>query len=149
MDDLINRLEKATGPDRHLDADVMRAAFDAEVWSYDDNDHIDAQMKNGLWKGKKEDHPDYDSEPRVTWRYRRGGKPGTDPAAEYGELLPYTASIDAALTLLPPQAGWNVQGNSITFYAMVAGHGDKPAVNPAIALCIAALKARRAADTRA
>lgn len=153
MRELIERLEKLTGPCRETDADVMRAAFGAEVWSYDDNDHIDAQISSGLWKNPKEEHVDYEAEPRVTWRYRRRGSPGIDPAAEYGDLPHYTASGDAARLLLPwsehPNATFTsktIQGGLGYFYHYVeftwpSTERQGRARTEALATCICALLA--------
>ena len=99
---LIERVEKATGPDRDLDAAVFVAVTGAATWSYDDNCHIDALIKSGAYRGDKQLHPDYDPNPRVTWRYRIGD-------AEYGEVPSLSASIDAALALLERVLpGWKV-----------------------------------------
>lgn len=54
----------------------------------------------------------------------------------------FTSSIDAALTLVPEGYGWNLQGNTNSFYAVVRGYKNKVSPTPAIALCIAALRAR-------
>ena len=107
MKELIERLEKATGPDRELDEAVERAIFD---------------------EGKE-------------WRSAH---------------LPYfTASLDAALTLVPEGYRWLV-GNAwkdkhgscpaMATVALAGDYGTRPtsAATPAIALCIAALKAREA-----
>jgi hypothetical protein len=60
----------------------------------------------------------------------------------------YTWSLDDALTLVPKDAGWNVQGNTSNFHAMVNGYPGA-ASSPAIALCIAALRARDGGPARA
>lgn len=133
--ELIERLERATGPDRELANDVLFACgwsaheigmgdVRSTVWtSPDGHDHLDG------------DHP--------------------DP----------TRSLDAALTLVPGGWAWSVHSESI--YA--TGHHKDPraelaqpvetqfgpgfgiraqinAKTPAIALCIAALKARAASE---
>lgn len=54
----------------------------------------------------------------------------------------YTASIDAAMTLVPPDTGiWGVAklGDQYTAHA---GNPDHEGATPALALCIAALRAR-------
>lgn len=114
MKDLILRLEKATGPDREIDLAI------------------------GHW----------------LWRITNAGKPwecfdyGTD-----GPNRKFTNSIDAALTLVPEghvvsirsysDGSWRA---SVRNLSDVAGQsmlgGEKPIA--AIALCIAALKARLA-----
>ena len=101
---LIERVEKATGPDRDLDAAVFVAVTGAATWSYDDNCHIDALIKSGAYRGDKQLHPDYAPNPRVTWRYRIGD-------ADYGEVPSLSASVDAALALLErvlPGAFWHM-----------------------------------------
>jgi hypothetical protein len=133
-----------------LDAAIMEAAYKAEVWSYDDNDYIDEQIRRKLWHKPREEHPDFEPEPYVTWRYRRGGPPGTDPAAIYGEVPQFTSSIDAALSLVPEGLVWDISSGT------KAGLPDPPwaalwsddldvaadGKTPALALCIAALRAR-------
>lgn len=103
MQDLIERLEKATGPDRTLDRSIIGVLVDA---------------------GEVESHP------------------------LLVDVPPYTASLDAALTLVMPGHGWSLQGNTDVFYAVVYGQYNKPAApTPALALCIAALRARLALST--
>jgi hypothetical protein len=130
MKDLIERLEKATGPDRELDGDLF-----ARLMGWDD--------------GKT---------PATTLKYAKL------------EASSYTGSIDAALRLVPAggrllelgqwddngkPAGWFAQvtrwikTSDDTWTDQVFAHGieedgvmPKLAPNGAIALCIAALKAR-------
>lgn len=145
--ELIERLKKATGPDRELDAEIWRSAKGAEVWNYHDNSHIDSQIRCGAWTGTRESHPDFEPglDNVVTWRYRidRNGD------FDYGELPSPTASIDAALTLVPE--GWEcilyTENNTAELYNTNPPRkfGIKARAQgtaPAIALCIAALKAR-------
>lgn len=54
----------------------------------------------------------------------------------------FTSSVDAALSLLPVGAGWNLQGNTTLFYAAVAGNYSNRCSNPALAICAAALRAK-------
>lgn len=123
MKDLIERLENATGPDRELD---MRIALSA------DDCHDD----------------------RGEWVYRP-----SDVERDQRQLIPtpaYTYSIDEALSLVPAGFIWRVEsppdcycvvgrptlkgGFSIARGKFVSTHKT----SPAIALCIAALKARAA-----
>jgi hypothetical protein len=61
----------------------------------------------------------------------------------FGKPVPhYTSSIDAALTLLPEGAGYNLQGAGDAHYAISAGHYSKKCPTPALALLSAILKAR-------
>lgn len=88
-DELLARVEGLTGPDREVDAAIYSAVLGATVWFYDDNNHIDAQIKNGSYRGDRQLHPDFDPNPRVTWRYKVGD--------DYGEVPTLTASIDSAM----------------------------------------------------
>lgn len=118
MATLIERLEKATGPDRRLDIEI---SFEVDGFNRVHFSEVFAQATNG-------DLPPFDE-----------------------ELWPlYTKSIDAALTLVPDGWDWSV-GNLV-------GHGIAARIGgpageegeadyskdrtPALALCIAALKAR-------
>lgn len=123
MDELIKRLEAASGPDRELDADIATS----------------------LGKPVCKDDP-------CNWVIKYPG------AYDYRKLPRYTASIDAALTLVPEGLDWFVKhyasaggkyGAVVTSPEIAArswgdySHDD--AATPAIALCIAALRARSAA----
>jgi hypothetical protein len=120
MDELIERLEKATGPDRELDGAIALSLG----WTFQ-------KMKG-------------DSKP-----YYR--KPGETTYYMRSEVPAYTASIDAALTLVPE--GWAYQ---LTLLFEPRVHGNQQAIvwppdkaSPVsgaptmpLAICIAALKAR-------
>lgn len=104
---LIERLEKATGPDRGLHGMIAVAAGVA----------VDVNPRN----------PQF-------------AKFGDDDI--FTRCPNYTESIDAALTLLPE--GWcslRFERTHDTWGCFLDGD-DTNAVTPAIALCIAALKAR-------
>jgi hypothetical protein len=113
MLDLIERLEKATGPDSNLDREIATACGIA--WSSDEE---------GQFGG-------YDIMPR---RVR------------------FTASIDAALLLVPKDSGILLRGANQSWYAAINStplrqshpkcHGF--ASSPERAICIAALKVRAA-----
>lgn len=66
----------------------------------------------------------------------------------YGRIPAYTASLDAALTLVPEGAQWSVcqlrSGKAFEYAAWVDCHDTVRAHTTAIALCIAALKAQAA-----
>jgi hypothetical protein len=106
--ELIERLEKATGPDRDLDAQIFRDLI--------------GFSPNAL--------PQF-------W-----------PAV--GNQVPrYTSSIDEAQTLVPPAHDWSLHvdnGEAIVGCMPESEDGcdvaDSTGATPAIALCIAALKAR-------
>lgn len=102
MDELIERLEKATGPNFALEQDIWCEIF------------------------------------------------APDAVAIPLDLKPpsYTASIDAALTLVPKGSTWDLTFDDYLIACVGNGHNTgKHDTTPAIALCIAALKARKAAQT--
>lgn len=131
--DLIARLEKVTGPDRALGDDVLLACG----WGMDEvGEGPDRKI---LWCGPVEEYLD-------------GDQP--DP----------TSSIDAAMTLVPEGWAWFVQRiGDLPQHPEYSSYGDvrlwipaqrtkglavesvdvRSAPTPAIALCIAALKARQ------
>lgn len=116
---LLERLAQATGPDRNLDYEIARAiGLEAERGEYTPNHWPDE------------------------WACRL-----VPPA--WASLPQYTGSVDAAATLVDPERWWlvNTGARQQSARAMVdvgrawesyEGHG----ANPAIALTIAALKAR-------
>lgn len=127
--DLIERLEKAEGPDRESDAAIYQAVFGEEpvmvmAASYGPNEKI---------------------------------QPVGVAGGQY--VRRFTASIDAALTLVPKGYGFSIYAATADFSA--ASIYDPPAIDerghritngrgaggnrtPAIALCIASLRARSA-----
>lgn len=119
MQELIERLEKATGPDRELDGLIFKvlAGKPGDEWYLFDD---------GVWCRRcREDSTAFDT-PRV-----------------------YTGSIDAALTLVPPDFDWCAGTDDDVPVAALTRPHEGPwtwnnAATPAIALCIAALKARLA-----
>lgn len=123
LSDLIERLEKATGPDREMDEDIVRALYpDCIIQIYVVGD---------------EDKTVFHAEPLV-------------PNKSYVPL--YTSSIDAALTLVPEGYGWSLYGgfspNRPCACLSDTGRSDDLVdafgATPAIAICIASLKARAA-----
>jgi hypothetical protein len=125
LSELIARLEAAKEESRELDIAIFEEVFDCEPRRYSDNPRA-----------------------RLKWWYKRG----TDRVVAYnaGEIPCFTASLDAALTLVPE--GWRTdpakQGlDGRWFWALVNdrnGHfiGSTLCATPALALVIAALKAR-------
>lgn len=125
--ELIERLESATKPSSALNKEICDLVFDIEWRPYSTSRRV-----------------------RTHWGYKRG----TDDVVFYGiDRIPrYTASIDEALTLVPEE--WEAILYTETPQAeMYPTSGVKrPAgikfrdvgANLAIALCIAALKAREA-----
>lgn len=134
MKELIERLEKATGPDRELDgwiavnvgALVKRSVADVTEWF---------TVVNG-----RQCHACYESQD--------GDAPSEVPA----RVPHYTTSIDAALTLVPEDHDWKAgYSKHVRHYAeardlmhphkgVFVGETD---ASRAVALCIAALKARQ------
>lgn len=137
MKDLIERLENAMGPDREID-------LATHVAIYPDGDIAKLmQFRRG-----------FDHKEGMAWDIHHGGsvcfeKWTADGRCPYngGYPLPaYTASFDAALTLVPEGWIWDVASSGAAWIMppddlegqLVVGGIE----NPVIALCIAALKAR-------
>lgn len=116
MQDLIERLEKATGPNRELDQDI---------W-----DMVGSNEDSSI----------------------------ADGARLIRHAPSYTSSLDAALTLVPENHRWTLCGEEVEgdgnirkpsahvsmFLSNYAPNRFKEGATTAIALCIAALKARMA-----
>lgn len=119
LDDLLDRLSKAPAGSLILDAEIWCAMSGYEFVQWDGAGCV--------------------------YREPGTGTRGIRHAAAR-EIKPFSVSIDAALTLKPKGCGWTV-GESITFIceAIVFGqdiHKSAEAATPALALCIAALRAR-------
>lgn len=123
MKALLAKLAAAYGGDRDLDA-AIAVAVTQPIHTADDS--IYARLRD---PGHDASHPGH-----YFLKSRSGAQAATAPF--------YTSNLDAALTLVPEGAGWNVNGNAPLFYASVKGHTSK-APTPALALCIAALMARQ------
>jgi hypothetical protein len=119
---LIERLEKATGPDRELDAEI----FIEVTPGVKDAGRIDRDGGVVGWWPK-------------------------DGPYESARITPdYTSSIDAALTLVPEGAVWTLEasrawvrildGDDVSEFQ--AGFNGREAEATALALCIASLRAR-------
>ena len=79
---------------------------------------------------------------------------GLDGVGMHATHPAYTTSLDAALTLVPDGWDWQVEGGTPPMCAMVSDNGGKFLIqgdqefyayhktSPALALCIASLKAR-------
>lgn len=140
MKSLIARLERATGPDRELDLAVAVAVNYAGMFN------PDYGWQWSLWGDEIEGICD-------------GRRVVLDPAQF---CPPFSASIDAALTLVPEGWTWQISNRApkplagrayihngeLHFASLYAGRNPKyrgeedTAATPALALCIAALKAR-------
>lgn len=127
MQDLIDRLEKATGPDRSLDQAIALIAFpDCELWSPE------------LWSGGPNE-------------YIKREK----PELWYDQILHYTQSMDAAMSLLPASFWGSIEWAGTTeshkqsWPLVKLGTGDirlsAQANTLPLTICIAALKAKAAA----
>lgn len=137
LDDLIARLETATGPDRELD---VMTAMAVGKWAANDPpsnwQRIAREMVTPNAYTDDESGDTYQVIPADDWH-----------------ILRYTASIDAALTLVPESCdvrrfvddpsgtGWTLSQfrGGVVLTRGVGVTADLPA----LALCIAALKARK------
>lgn len=129
IDELIARLEAASGPERELDAAIVAELNNATVRRYPPTD---------------------DFGPRDRWQFwSRDGAHFLGSEGKF-KVPAYTASLDAALSLVPE--GWAFQ----LLYEPDATKGQQALVwppgksmplssapTPALALCIASLRARR------
>lgn len=118
---LADEVEKATGPDRRLDASIASLVRLEKVPHW-------ARTWSGPWKP---------TEVGSVVLMQIDGTPGPHFMARE-----YTASLDAAMTLVPE--GWfKLQPDSLKGWAALAVVGPwAHAATPALALCAAALKAR-------
>lgn len=141
VENLIERLEAATGPDRELDGLIYGALNNLE--RNDCTFILDIDGERFQFRHPTKTHP-------------------SGPAALYVRgynVLEYTSSLDAALTLVPD--GWwlTLQCKGQHYHAdleytgpgEVEGPDDVHSYNkplPALAICIAALKARATTSPR-
>jgi hypothetical protein len=126
MKNLIAHLEKATGPDRDLDAKIWRAV-DPE-----------AVMEKCGFRGLK--YAGHIYAPNEKTEYIMTMAAMRAPV--------FTASIDAALTLVPVGKDWHIEMCDGCALAAIGERIDiafEPHKVPAVALCIAALKSRSVA----
>jgi hypothetical protein len=82
---------------------------------------------------------------------------GYEPDDPMWHVLPFTTSIDAALTLVPEGHGWKIWLATDFVYGVTKGNAivwkyygpsqEVQANTPALALCIASLKARARQET--
>jgi hypothetical protein len=109
---LAERCEQAAGPDRELDAEISVVVGRHET-------HVE-RRSDGTTK-------------LLPWRGDGTGSYNID-------CRRYTASLDAAVTLVPEGCGWMAMNN-----ASKVGVWPSHGATPALALCAAALRARAAA----
>jgi hypothetical protein len=140
LNEIIERLEKATGPDRELDARVCASVCKVE-------DFGPFTLAEGC---RAEFEPQDDGSVKL-FIYGPGDAGPNYVARE--RSLKFTSSVDAALQLVPE--GWIWEVTSASAYSIWRGQRDPKnddfmsglAKSPAIALCIAALRARASRDT--
>ena len=129
LSSLIERLEKAEGPDRELDADIAAAVLGGEIqWQ--------TAMTGDALPVRK-----YPSKDHI-----RGF--GREPVQRY------TSSIDAALTFVPEGSQWTIEADTAWVRQLSATDVDefqggffcRGGTCTAIAICIAALRAQAAIE---
>lgn len=134
LDDLIALLEKAEGPCRKLDAEIAVALRIPPSGSHNNEW---ARKNFPVWRA---------GDGKVVCIHDDGS------SGPFWVVLEHTSSIDAALTLVPEGWRWAVNydpDRGPQYAAAVKRSGDDwPRVfdmarSPAIALCVAALKARK------
>jgi hypothetical protein len=141
LQSLLSRLETATEGSRELDAE------------------IDAALRIG-----KPSLPDWARTNFPTWRARPDGRVecahGDGTGSLHWESQPFTRSVDAALSLVPEGFYWNLRVGRNVITATVQSpfgtsltpqwvHEEAEAETPALALVVAALRARGPTDTAA
>ena len=117
---LPTRLEAATGPDRGLDAEIAVETYGPPIAL----EHLGGN--DYAYRGAK-----------GQWLFFVGQEPT------------YTASFDAATSLVPEGAWWWVEAQPLASGRYLAGCGDErvsSGATPALALCAASLRAREASN---
>lgn len=138
MDELIARLEKATGPDRELDG---------RLWAEgDERDVREGECRYGrglLAKSRRS--------PRDECVIGAWAENGSFMTVGQEPPLPrYTGSLDAARTLLiSPRWFWRIDSHdpSAWVYLNIQDAFKGEGATPELSFCIAALKARQALTT--
>ena len=114
MNDLADKIEAAEGPDRELDKRIVLALYPEAI--------VDFYCQG-------DDEPVvFHAEPLVRQK---------------GELPTYTASLDAAMTLVPEGMKWSVSTFRPKRATAQVSNRCRIAATPALALCAAALRARK------
>lgn len=166
MKELIARLEAATEGSRELDGDIALAIGLYKVWLSKHRywNFEGPNDKRGTWPDSG--IPEYDS--RTGKKIVLTEKPDRSWVYYIGDVPEFTTSIEAALTLVPEGWGWEVgspyadgeplgggqpwaqiwkRGANVRIDGLAAvpyapGRSHTNAQTPALALCIAALRAR-------
>lgn len=120
MAGIIERLEAASGPDRDDDGAIWRVA-DPDAFKRN------CEFKGMMYAG----HMHTQAEKR-------------EYTARQASLLSpkYTSSIDSALSLVPEGISWTLERDGDWYRASMLTKAHTAYRSPAIALCIAALRAR-------
>jgi hypothetical protein len=132
--ELVERVERASGPDRELDC-LIQVAVTPDAKCMTDPGHGTVGSTFGVMRDI-----DFD-----VWRQHRTGVLGP---FYYGEPPAYTASLDAAMTLAGDHFGSLVKGRfiggRIAYVAVVTAptRAEGQASTPALALTAASLRAR-------
>jgi hypothetical protein len=131
---LAERCEAAPGPDRDIDGWIYARLMGADPYIV------------GSEPGRFPQKPIYGT--RLDVMQSIGGKDGAD----YCGAPKFTASLDAAMTLVPEGWHWSVVSDDCaavfkrTERKLYAALHDATAITPALALCAAALRARAAQE---
>ena len=132
LPDLIVRLEACEGPSRELDLEIERAKVGPD-WDIYVVDAVPALLMSA----------------RAMMRPAGSADEGT-----HVRVGDYTSSVDSALTLVPEGwrvvfAQWDPEGAEVTLGTMLGAYAyhNETARTPALALCIASLRARLAQES--
>lgn len=138
---LADRCERATGPDRELDALIWCAlnGFTEITYPTDaPSARIEAKNASGEWR-------------LIGWVDPGKTQRNFSPYGGNDAYPDYTASIDAAMTLVPEGMEVSLGNEPIEWWAHVGPRDDPNSdetaytgSTPALALCVAALRARAA-----
>lgn len=125
MKELIKQLEKATGPSRRMDSLIGRSLETMPTEPFKTKAPF-SKLEGMYWVLGRKDTASGPTEER--W--------SKNPPL-------YTSSLDAALTLVPVDTEqWDICMDTYPIACVGRGENGSKGANPAIALCIAALKAR-------
>lgn len=139
LSSLIERLEKAEGPSRELDLVILNATSEkkwrlSEAWP--DNNDVVVEVVDPDWEEEEEEE-------------EVGGVRRYGPEPDIRITPRYTSSIDAALTLVPDRVWQGGRTLKEAHWCQLPGPRASDqfrgsGATEAIAICIAALRARSA-----